>query len=443
MAAWLAQALRCPVEIERIKDAPRDHAGAPRARRPATSCSTGPTARPPRSRQPDQPEHRIALPIRQLRECLAEELRRLDADEVYGEVLQKGLAEDRRMTPRHVVVHPDAPRARRGRPRHGCSRTWSTSSRTAPPVHVVLTGGTVGIATLARRRAPAPCATPSTGPACTCGGATSASCPTGDPDRNETQARDALLDALGDALPAGERAPDARARRRRARRPRPPPTPTPPSWRARPDGADVARVRRPAARHGPRRPRRLAVPRPRRARRAPDAPTVGVHGSPKPPPERVSLTFDAIRGAREVWVVAAGAEKAPAVASRPRGAPVDTTPAAGALGTERTLWLVDVAATRRWTPAPSTTAAAPGRPADLDRPVDDYFAVLRPRTTPSSRPARGRGRRAARHRRRPDQGKLLHLLAQAAGARRILEIGTLGGYSTLLARPRRCPPTAG
>jgi hypothetical protein len=42
-------------------------------------------------RQPDQPEHRIALPIRQLRECLAEELRRLDADEVYGEVLQKGL----------------------------------------------------------------------------------------------------------------------------------------------------------------------------------------------------------------------------------------------------------------------------------------------------------------------------------------------------------------
>jgi len=30
----------------------------------------------------------------------------------------------------------------------------------------------------------------------------------------------------------------------------------------------------------------------------------------------------------------------------------------------------------------------------------------------------------------PTQGKLLHLLAQASGARRILEIGTLGGYST-------------
>lgn len=31
----------------------------------------------------------------------------------------------------------------------------------------------------------------------------------------------------------------------------------------------------------------------------------------------------------------------------------------------------------------------------------------------------------------PNQGKLLHLLARAQGARRVLEIGTLGGYSTI------------
>lgn len=31
----------------------------------------------------------------------------------------------------------------------------------------------------------------------------------------------------------------------------------------------------------------------------------------------------------------------------------------------------------------------------------------------------------------PAQGKMLHLLARAVGARRILEIGTLGGYSTI------------
>lgn len=31
----------------------------------------------------------------------------------------------------------------------------------------------------------------------------------------------------------------------------------------------------------------------------------------------------------------------------------------------------------------------------------------------------------------PNMGKLLHLLAQSTGARRVLEIGTLGGYSTI------------
>jgi glucose-6-phosphate dehydrogenase assembly protein OpcA len=37
--------------------------------------------------QPDQPSHTIALPARTLNECLAEELRRMDDDVVYGEVL--------------------------------------------------------------------------------------------------------------------------------------------------------------------------------------------------------------------------------------------------------------------------------------------------------------------------------------------------------------------
>ncbi|HTQ96305.1 MAG TPA: hypothetical protein VMH89_05845, partial [Candidatus Acidoferrum sp.] len=31
----------------------------------------------------------------------------------------------------------------------------------------------------------------------------------------------------------------------------------------------------------------------------------------------------------------------------------------------------------------------------------------------------------------PAQGKLLHLLAKSIGARNVLEIGTLGGYSTI------------
>src|ERR1700682_3010265 len=36
-----------------------------------------------------------------------------------------------------------------------------------------------------------------------------------------------------------------------------------------------------------------------------------------------------------------------------------------------------------------------------------------------------------RHSVSPNQGKLLHLMARLQGARSILEIGTLGGYSTI------------
>jgi glucose-6-phosphate dehydrogenase assembly protein OpcA len=41
--------------------------------------------------QPNQPTHDISLPRRSLRDCLAEELRRLDPDELFGQVVHKGL----------------------------------------------------------------------------------------------------------------------------------------------------------------------------------------------------------------------------------------------------------------------------------------------------------------------------------------------------------------
>jgi glucose-6-phosphate dehydrogenase assembly protein OpcA len=40
--------------------------------------------------QPDQPDHDLHLPRRTLRECLAEELRRLDPDLLYGRVITEG-----------------------------------------------------------------------------------------------------------------------------------------------------------------------------------------------------------------------------------------------------------------------------------------------------------------------------------------------------------------
>lgn len=50
------------------------------------------TASIARLSQPGQPEHDLVLPRRTLRECLAEELRRLDADLLYGRVITEGWA---------------------------------------------------------------------------------------------------------------------------------------------------------------------------------------------------------------------------------------------------------------------------------------------------------------------------------------------------------------
>ena len=71
---------------------------------------------------------------------------------------------------------------------------------------------------------------------------------------------------------------------------------------------------------------------------------VGVRGAPKPPPVRVSLTFPAIRTAAEVWLVAAGEPKAKALHLALSGAGAVQIPAAGARGVQRTLVLLDEAA---------------------------------------------------------------------------------------------------
>ncbi|PKW18982.1 6-phosphogluconolactonase [Saccharopolyspora spinosa] len=68
---------------------------------------------------------------------------------------------------------------------------------------------------------------------------------------------------------------------------------------------------------------------------------VGVHDCPKPPPTRISLTLPAIQAASEVWLMTTGSAKAKPVAAALGGAkPVDI-PAAGAHGRDLTLWLLD------------------------------------------------------------------------------------------------------
>ncbi len=153
--------------------------------------------------------------------------------------------------------------------------------------------------------------------------------PSGDPDRNETQAREALLDKLP-LDPARIHA-------------------MPPS-----DDLDATTA---AARYAD----ELGTPLPRFdvlmlgvgedghvASLFPEHPGLEAEGtvaavfdSPKPPPTRVTLTFTTIQSAEEVWLIAAGPDKAAPIGAVHGGAHL---PAASATGVRRTLWLLDQAA---------------------------------------------------------------------------------------------------
>lgn len=76
-------------------------------------------------------------------------------------------------------------------------------------------------------------------------------------------------------------------------------------------------------------------------------PVAAVRGAPKPPPVRITLTLPAINTAEEVWLIASGPEKAAAVGMAISGAGPVQLPASGVSGAERTLWLLDRAAAAR------------------------------------------------------------------------------------------------
>ena len=263
---------------------------------------------------------------------------------------------------RLVVVHPDKEVLAQAAAARLLTRVLDVQS-VRSPVHVVLTGGSVGIATLA-----AVAASPLV-PAVDWSGVhlwwgDERFLPDGDPDRNETQAREALLDALV----AEHGLPEANVH----------PMPGPTSVATPEEGATAyaALLREHAGGQAEQggggqaegEQAAVAVPAfdvlllgmgpdghvaslfPGHDGLAAQGTTAGVHGSPKPPPERVSLTFDAIRSAREVWIVAAGAEKAAQVAAALAGGPVTEVPATGAVGRSRTLWLVDAQAAGATTP---------------------------------------------------------------------------------------------
>lgn len=83
-----------------------------------------------------------------------------------------------------------------------------------------------------------------------------------------------------------------------------------------------------------------------------------VHGAPKPPPTRLSMTLPTLLSAREVWFLVSGADKARAARLALSGAGQMQVPAAGVRGRQRTLWLLDRDAARD-VPSALVRAASP------------------------------------------------------------------------------------
>jgi 6-phosphogluconolactonase len=77
---------------------------------------------------------------------------------------------------------------------------------------------------------------------------------------------------------------------------------------------------------------------------------VAVRDCPKPPPTRISLTFPAINRAAEVWLLVSGSGKAGAVAQALGGPASSAVPAGGVHGARATRWLLDTEAASRLPP---------------------------------------------------------------------------------------------
>ena len=67
------------------------------------------------------------------------------------------------------------------------------------------------------------------------------------------------------------------------------------------------------------------------------------HNSPKPPPQRLTFSYEAVNNSNHVWFVVAGADKADAV-SVVFGADATSLPAGRVSGLKQTVWFIDDAA---------------------------------------------------------------------------------------------------
>lgn len=203
---------------------------------------------------------------------------------------------------------------------------------------VVLTGGTMGIAVLAAINASAARDTVDWSRLNVWWG-DERWLPSGDPERNETQAREALLDHVpldparvhpmgaSDAGLTLDAAADAYAAELAAH-----------ARRGHLPYLDITFLGMGPDGH-------IASLFPERSGiRETERTVIAVRNSPKPPPERLSLTLPVLNSSARVWLVVAGADKASALGLTLAGASINEVPAAGVEGRRRTLFFVDAEA---------------------------------------------------------------------------------------------------
>lgn len=249
-------------------------------------------------------------------------------------------------SPRQAIVLPDPALLAEAVAARLLLRLIDGQSHSAS-VNIALTGGTVGIKSLAAVAA-SPLVDAVDWTTVQLWWGDERFLPAGDPERNEQQARDALLTALGDRLPAGNVHP----------------MPGPSDGCADP-AESAARYAATLAAHGA-----TTLGEPFfdvvLLGMGPDAHvgsvfpgsdttthagrwTAGVTDSPKPPTHRTTLTIEALCSTSALWVIAAGAEKSEAVRASWGGetggaVPVTVAPAGTVHGRNETLWLLDVTA---------------------------------------------------------------------------------------------------
>lgn len=243
------------------------------------------------------------------------------------------------MSERLIVVHP-TPQVLANAAAARFLTAILDQQSVASPVHVALTGGTVGIATLAEA-SKSPLVQAIDWSQVHLWWGDERFLPEGDSERNEVQARAAWLDSL-DGLPPEnihfvpraqegatvEQAAAAYSQELRDHAP---------------EGASLPQFSIVLLGMGPDSHVASLFPGHPDALKN-DAPAIAVHNSPKPPALRVSLTFDVINSADQVWIIAAGAEKAAAVESGLSAVDAQDCPVSAVHGRSRTLWLLDAAA---------------------------------------------------------------------------------------------------